>query len=74
MDSSDFHEISNPDPKYVVSSISQSEQLLAAIGDPGDGNCDKRRFAYNALRNTCLAKRLARYGDFPTLYVDPYTN
>jgi hypothetical protein len=29
---------------------------------------------YNASRNTCLAKRLARCGDFPTLYVDPYTN
>jgi hypothetical protein len=36
MDSSDLFEISNPDPKYVVSSISQSEQLLAAIEDPGD--------------------------------------
>jgi hypothetical protein len=36
MDSSDLFEISNPDPKYVVSSISQSEQLLAAIVDPGD--------------------------------------
>jgi hypothetical protein len=26
------------------------------------------------LYETCLAKRLARYGGFPTSYVDPHTN
>jgi hypothetical protein len=36
MDSSDLFEISNPDPKYVVSSIGQLEQLLAVIVDPRD--------------------------------------